>query len=322
MGREENIQVFDDTKKKCQSDSRLIQAIAQANAAQKLILGSDTETWKSACRYMRPAQVTVSRKRTLEAASAYHGKKVCVLNFASATNPGGGVTRGSSAQEEAICRCSTLYFSLIEQSMWKGFYTPHRAQRDPLHNDDCIYTPGVVVIKTDTATPQALPPEDWYTVNVLTCAAPNLREQPSNPMNDGDGARGVQIEKQELRQLHEKRMRRILSIAAAEGNEVNVAPNKEVSDYGVAGAGAGEELCRGFGRRGRLIVASNRETHTETAPMGPSELWHSGSARIGNSCAKFLIRWVSCCGSFKWVLRAAALDATEFPAPPFLRRKD
>ena len=222
MGREENIQVFDDTKKKCQSDSRLIQAIAQANAAQKLILGSDTETWKSACRYMRPAQVTVSRKRTLEAASAYHGKKVCVLNFASATNPGGGVTRGSSAQEEAICRCSTLYFSLIEQSMWKGFYTPHRAQRDPLHNDDCIYTPGVVVIKTDTATPQALPPEDWYTVNVLTCAAPNLREQPSNPMNDGDGARSVQIGKQELRQLHEKRMRRILSIAAAEGNEVMI----------------------------------------------------------------------------------------------------
>ena len=222
MGREENIQVFEDTQKKCRSDPRLIQAIAQANAVQKLILGSDIETWKPACRYIRPAQVTVSRKRTLEAASAYHGKKVCVLNFASATNPGGGVTRGSSAQEEAICRCSTLYFSLIEQSMWKGFYTPHRAQRDPLHNDDCIYTPGVVVIKTDTATPQALPPEDWYTVNVLTCAAPNLRERPSNPMNDGDGARSVQIGKQELRQLHEKRMRRILSIAAAEGNEIMI----------------------------------------------------------------------------------------------------
>lgn len=107
MGREENIQVFDDTKKKCQSDSRLIQAIAQANAAQKLILGSDTETWEPACRYMRPAQVIVSRKRTLEAASVYIGKKVCVLNFASATNPGGGVARGSSAREEAICRCSS-----------------------------------------------------------------------------------------------------------------------------------------------------------------------------------------------------------------------
>ena len=214
MGREENIQVFEDTKKKCQNDSRLIPAIAQANAAQKLILGSDTETWKSACRYMRPAQVIVSRKRTLEAASAYVGRKVCVLNFASATNPGGGVTRGSSAQEEAICRCSSLYFNLTEKRMWDGFYGPHRAQRDPLHNGDCIYTPGVVVIKTDTATPQALPPEDWYTVNVLTCAAPNLRERP--------GDRSIQIGKAELRQLHEKRMRRILSIAAAEGNEIMI----------------------------------------------------------------------------------------------------
>ena len=191
MGREENIQVFEDTQQKCRSDSRLIQAIAQANAAQRLILESDSETWKPPRRYMRPAQVVVSRKRTLEAASAYPGKKVCVLNFASATNPGGGVMRGSSAQEEAICRCSSLYFNLTEKRMWEGFYGPHRAQRDSLHNNDCIYTPGVVVFKSDDAVPQALPFEKWYTVNVLTCAAPNLRERPSNPMNDGDGARAT-----------------------------------------------------------------------------------------------------------------------------------
>ena len=212
MGREENIQVFEDTMQKCQSDVRLRQAIVQANAVQKLILGSDIETWKPACRYMRPAQVIVSRKRTFEAASAYIGKKVCVLNFASATNPGGGVTRGSSAQEEAICRCSSLYFNLREKRMWEGFYAPHRAQKNPLHNDDCIYTPGVVVFKSDTAAPQALPPDEWYTVNVLTCAAPNLRQHPGNQI--------VQIGKQELRQLHEKRMRRIMSLAASAGNEV------------------------------------------------------------------------------------------------------
>ena len=212
MGREENIQVFEDTRQKCQSDTRLKQAIAEANAAQRLILEKDEVTWKPVRRYLHPAKISVSRKRTLEAASAYPGKKICVLNFASATNPGGGVTRGSSAQEEAICRCSTLYFSLIEQSIWKGFYAPHRARKNPLHNDDCIYTPGVVVFKTDTATPQALPPEEWFTVNVLTCAAPNLRQRP--------GDRIIQIGKAELRQLHEKRMRRILSIAASEGNEV------------------------------------------------------------------------------------------------------
>ena len=220
MGREENIQVFADTKQKCLSDTRLTQAIAKANAAQILFLESDIETKKPPRRYMRPAQVMVSRRRTLEAASAYPGKKVCVLNFASATNPGGGVTRGSSAQEEAICRCSTLYFSLIEQSMWKGFYAPHRAQKNPLHNDDCIYTPGVVVFKTDTAAPMAMPPEEWYTVDVLTCAAPNLRERPSNRMNDGDGHIRTKISRGELRQLHVKRMRRILGIAAEEGSEV------------------------------------------------------------------------------------------------------
>ena len=164
----------------------------------------------------------LSPKRTLEAAApyAYAGKKVCILNFASATNPGGGVTKGSSAQEEAICRCSTLYANLKEQYAWNAFYSPHRRAHDPLHNDDCIYTPGVMVFKSDTDYPQLLPEDKWYSVNVLTCAAPNLRERPSNEMNAGDGDAAVHISREDLQALHEKRMRRVLEIAWRKGNEV------------------------------------------------------------------------------------------------------
>ena len=50
-------------------------------------------------------------------------------------------------------------------------------------------------------------------MNVLTCAAPNLRERPSNEMNAGDGDAAVHISREDLQALHEKRMRRVLEIA-------------------------------------------------------------------------------------------------------------
>lgn len=160
-----------DTQRLCSSNERLISAIKNSSAGQQCFSDKGRHWYGAGYRiYQQPAKVIVSPKRTLEAAAsyAYAGKKVCVLNFASATNPGGGVIKGSSAQEEAICRCSTLYPNLKEQRMWNQFYSPHRRARDPLHNDDCIYTPSVMVFKSDTDYPQLLPEEKWYSVNVLT----------------------------------------------------------------------------------------------------------------------------------------------------------
>ena len=197
--------------------------VKHSGDAQECFTGTGRYWYGSEHRiYQKPARIIVSSKRTLEAAAsyAYAGKKVCVLNFASATNPGGGVIKGSSAQEEAICRCSTLYPNLKEQHAWEKFYAPYRRDHDPLHNDDCIYTPGIVVFKSDTDYPKLMPEEKWYSVNVLTCAAPNLREQPSNGMNSGDGDNTVHISREELQALHEKRMQKILEIAWTKGNEV------------------------------------------------------------------------------------------------------
>ena len=168
------------------------------------------------------AKVIVSGKRSLQAAEVYakQGKKVCVQSFASATNPGGGVVNGSSAQEECLCRCTTLYPCLNNDALWTVFYAPHRKVADPLYNNDCIYTPNVCVFKSDINFPEPLPKEDWWSVNILTCAAPNLRERPSNAMNPHAGDKAAKITPTELEKLLSARIRRIFEIAAANESEV------------------------------------------------------------------------------------------------------
>ncbi len=223
MGREENIEIFMDTEKLCRTNPVLIRAWKDSSARQKLILESKQIEYE-ANRYEKPALVKVSRKRTFEAAmdSVYYERKVAVLNFASATSPGGGVVNGSSAQEECLCRCSTLYYNLTEEYMWKNFYQPHRRQGNPIHNDDLIYTPGVVIFKSDTACPQLMPESSWKKVNVITCAAPNLRERPANSFNLGNGNKAAFVSDKELEAIHIKRGRKILEAAAADKNDVIV----------------------------------------------------------------------------------------------------
>lgn len=220
MKREENVDIFQDTLRIFQENECLIKATKVAQENQQVIPETEILDDTRTTLYDNPATVIVSKKRSFEAASAYKDQKVCVHNFASASNPGGGVKNGANAQEECLCRCSNLYLCLKMPKLWDDFYLPHRTARNPLHNDDIIYTPGVRIIKSDTATPKLLSKSQWFDVDVITCAAPNLRERPGNSYNSGDGSVPVKITDKELLQLHEKRLRKILDVAYIKGNEI------------------------------------------------------------------------------------------------------
>ena len=168
MGKQENIKIFEDTETLCKTNSSLKQSIKNSICNQKLILQNQRINSNNQKRYEKPANIIVSKKRTLQAASAYKNTKTAVHNFASATNPGGGVKRGSNAQEECLCRCSGLYVCLSTQTMWDGFYSPHRQAHNPIYNDDIIYTPAVTVFKTDTEQPEIMNASDWYDVDIIT----------------------------------------------------------------------------------------------------------------------------------------------------------
>lgn len=73
--------------------------------------------------------------------------------------------------------------------------------------------------KSDVSLPKQMPEEDQYQVDIMTCAAPNLRRVAGNFMNPETGIRAADITEEELTALLRKRIRRSFAIAALEGNE-------------------------------------------------------------------------------------------------------
>ncbi|MFZ3493145.1 TIGR02452 family protein [Streptomyces sp. 5.8] len=91
---------------------------------------------------------------------------VAVLNFASARNPGGGYVRGAKAQEEALCRASALYETLLEAP---EYYEIHRAGVSTFYTDRVIHSPGVPVFRDDRGDLLDTP----FRAGFLTSPAPN-----------------------------------------------------------------------------------------------------------------------------------------------------
>lgn len=98
-------------------------------------------------------------------------KPVLVLNLANPVNPGGGVRRGARAQEEDLCRKSSLLVSL-ESGHAQKYYAYNRSLHTYMGSDAMIFTPKVEIIRDENGNLL----DETVIVSVLTCAAPMVRQ--------------------------------------------------------------------------------------------------------------------------------------------------
>lgn len=91
---------------------------------------------------------------------------VCLLNFASAKNAGGGFLSGAKAQEEDLCRSSGLYLCQLTQP---DYYEINRKQKSMLYTDHIIYSPNVPFFRVN----KEVLLDDVFLCSVITAPAPN-----------------------------------------------------------------------------------------------------------------------------------------------------
>ena len=213
---QERIDVFNDTKAWIRSDTALSEAVLNAQLKTSLFYENDYPAFQ---RPERDQRITVTKHRSYEAAMLLHkqnpGAKIAVMNFANAFNPGGGVTTGASAQEECLCRCSTLYPVLNTPTLQERFYQYHKDLNTAKASDSIVYSEGIIICKTDTDLPQRMPEEDWVSVDVMTIAAPDLRTNSNQHV--ALVGNGTFMNNAELFGCHVKRAIHLLTVAAAKG---------------------------------------------------------------------------------------------------------
>ena len=198
------IECFNDTRRLIRDDPALNAASLRAQAGTVLYLPDYRAILREKKSCARP--IEVKRDTTFHCAQALASgtDRVAVLNFANAYTPGGDVTRGVMAQEECLCRSSTLYDALTTRYILKNYYKVNSRTTGDMGTDAVIYTPGVRVFKSDDALPVLL--DAPFDVDVISCAAPYVDLQRRKP-----------VPREKLAEVLERRVRNILEVAIANG---------------------------------------------------------------------------------------------------------
>lgn len=214
------IKVFDDTQRKCREDPELRRATVKMQAKTLLYL-KEFDAVDPQEKSTEP-NIEICEDTTFHCAQRLMGEfdpddfkeqcfRAAVLNFANAYHPGGGVKNGAMAQEECLCRSSNLYNALTLPYLLRNYYKWNSRNTGDMGTDAVIWSPGVTVFKTDDAVPLEMKKEDWFQVDVLTCAAPYFDKNKKHP---------VTMEK--LRDVFYHRIRNILEVAIANDTDILV----------------------------------------------------------------------------------------------------
>ncbi|MCD8147329.1 MAG: TIGR02452 family protein [Clostridiales bacterium] len=125
--------------------------------------------------------------------------KILVLNLASATRPGGQTRNGASAQEEDLCRRTSLLLSLESEGA-KRYYDYNNARKTRMGSDGVLLSPNVEVVKDALSETLSEP----FPISVMSCAAPMVRL----------GLEGMS--QQEYEEMLYRRIRGMLLVAASQ----------------------------------------------------------------------------------------------------------
>ena len=205
----ENIAIFNKAMKVIDSSEVLKKATEESIEKSFLF---DVKDWSEPKERSGGITIEVTPESSFHAAlrirKANREKKIAVLNFASAKNPGGMVKAGSSAQEECLCRVSNLYRVLSDKKFSEHYKNGTKGDDKYLYIDECIYSPDIEVI-LDLDTSEIL--ETPWSVDVITAAFPNLRHYSDKKIQEMDEV---------LDEVYNIRIENVFQAAAKEGVDV------------------------------------------------------------------------------------------------------
>ena len=131
------------------------------------IAGEELLSWNIAESFgEQMCRISVVNKDSFQAARRLENP--FVMNFANAHGPGGGFLLGANAQEEALCRCSTLYASITSKAA-SEMYVYNNTHLRSVESDYMLLSPSVCVFRNEKYELLEKP----FHAAVITVPAPN-----------------------------------------------------------------------------------------------------------------------------------------------------